>query len=65
MKRSVVAIAGVLILAGLLYLFYGGSAAPAGQPPLLALNTGNFDQLRNEFNRAHGAVRVMALLSPT
>ncbi len=67
MKRSrlFIAIAIALIFAGLLFYFYGGSAAPAGQHPLVSLSAGNFDELRNDFNTARGTVRVIALLSPT
>jgi len=66
MKRSrlLIAIAIALVLAGLLFYFYGGSATPAGQHPLVSLS-GNFEQLRNDFNTARGTVRVIALLSPT
>ncbi len=67
MKRSrlLIAMAIALAFAGLIYYFYGGSATPAGQPPLVSLNSGNFDGLRNDFNTARGTVRVIALLSPT
>jgi hypothetical protein len=67
MKRSrlIVAVAVLLALTGLVYYFYAGSTVPAGQRPLVALNAGNFAQLRSDFNGAHGAVRVFALLSPT
>lgn len=44
---------------------YGRSKTPAGQPPLMALASGNFDQLRAAFNAASGDVRVVLLLSPT
>jgi hypothetical protein len=67
MKRSrlLITIAIALAFAGLIYYFYGGSTTPAGQPPLVSLNSGNFDGLRNDFNMARGTVRVIALLSPT
>jgi hypothetical protein len=58
----------VLVLVVLLVLgrhFYGGSAVPAGQPPLFALTPANFDQLRAAFNSASGEVRIVLLLSPT
>jgi hypothetical protein len=63
--RRIVVIAMVLVLAGLVYYFYGGSEVPPGQHPLLSINSGNFDQLRRDFNEARGAVRVVTLLSPT
>jgi len=63
--RRILVIAAVAAVAGLLYYLYGGGAAPAGQQPLVSLHTGNFDQLRNDFNGSRGMVRVIALLSPT
>jgi hypothetical protein len=67
MKRSrlLIAITIVLIFASLLFYFYGGSATPTGQNPLVSLSAGNVDRLRNDFNTARGTVRVIALLSPT
>ena len=67
MKLSRLIIAGIggLALAALLYYFYGGSAAPSGQPPLVSLEAGNLDPLGKEFNSARGMVRIIALLSPT
>ena len=67
MKRSrlIVTIAVLLALTGLVYYFYAGSTVPAGQRPLVALNAGNFAQIRDNFNGSHGVVRVFALLSPT
>jgi hypothetical protein len=67
MKRSrlIITVVGLLALTGLAYYFYAGSTAPAGQRPLVALNAGNFAQLRDDFNGSHGMVRVFALLSPT
>jgi hypothetical protein len=37
---------------------------PAGQPPLATLTTGG-SELADAFNGSTGAVRVLALLSPT
>ena len=67
MKRSrlLPAIAVALFLMALFYYAYEGGTAPAGQQPLVSLNPGNFEQLRLEFNDAQGAVRIIALLSPT
>jgi outer membrane lipopolysaccharide assembly protein LptE/RlpB len=67
MKKRLSIIA-VLALVGLLTLcwhFYGGTAVPAGQPPLVSLTSTNFDQLRAAFNSASGEVRIVLLLSPT
>jgi hypothetical protein len=54
----------VLAIAGIVYL-YGGSQAPAGQPPLLSLTAQNLAAVKNEFNAANNDVRVLLLLSPT
>jgi hypothetical protein len=44
---------------------YDQSKTPTGQPPLKALTSNNFDQLRAAFNAASGDVRIALLLSPT
>jgi hypothetical protein len=66
MKKSLYILAVVFV--GLLALgwhFYGSEKVPAGQPPLVSLTSGNFDQLRAAFNGASGDVRIVLLLSPT
>jgi len=57
-----IALAGFLALG---WYFFGPRKTPAGQPPLVALTTNTFDQLRTAFNAASGDVRVVLLLSPT
>lgn len=52
-------------LAAALVYFYGGSHAPAGQPPLESITAQNVADVRNQFNSAKNAVRVLLLLSPT
>ena len=66
MKRKYVlgALAVVLLLAGFFY-FSGGGQVPTGQPPLKNLTAQNVSDVKNEFNRAKGDVRVLLLLSPT
>lgn len=54
-----------LMLAGASYYFYGGSATPAGQSPLVNLNTRNFSALKDAFNHDDNAVRAIVMLSPT
>jgi hypothetical protein len=66
MKKRVSILAAVAL--GLLALgwhFYGGATVPAGQPALVSLTTGNFDELRTAFNAASDEVRIVLLLSPT
>jgi beta-xylosidase len=54
----------VMLVAALFY-FYGGSQAPAGQPPLENITAQNVADVRSQFNSAKNAVRVLLLLSPT
>jgi cytochrome b561 len=63
--RLLIALAVVLVLAGLLYYYYGGRTTPSGQSLLVTLTPNNFEELRDSFNQARGTVRVIALLSPT
>jgi hypothetical protein len=66
--KKLLSILAVFVLVGLLALgrhVYSGETAPAGQPPLVALTSTNFDQLRAAFNAASGEVRIVLLLSPT
>ena len=66
MRRSRKIILGVAaVLGAVFYYLYGGSTAPAGQPPLTRLTAVNFDELRSAFNAARDSVRVVTLLSPT
>ena len=55
------------VVAGLLadISSYDQAKTPTGQPPLTALTSNNFDQLRAAFNAASGDVRIVLLLSPT
>lgn len=57
---SVIAITGVF-----LYYLYGGSSAPAGQPPLVQLSSSNLASLKDAFNGSASSVRVLVLVSPT
>ena len=67
MKRSrlLTLVLVAVILGALLYYFYGGSTAPAGQHELVRLNAGNFVELRQAFNADLDRVRLIAMLSPT
>lgn len=64
-SRKIIVLCLVGVVAGVLYYLYGGSAAPAGQPPLTRLAPSNFNELRSAFNAANDSVRLIALLSPT
>lgn len=63
--RKIIGLCLLVILAGVTYYLYAGSAAPTGQPPLTRLNPSNFEELRVAFNSAKDSVRVVTLLSPT
>jgi hypothetical protein len=54
-----------MAFAGVLFYFYGGHQAPAGQPPLRKLTTQNVAEVKSAFNAAKDDVRVLLLLSPT
>jgi hypothetical protein len=58
------AVIGAIVMFVVYYL-YVGSTAPIGQPPLVRLNTSNFDSLKKSFNDSAESVRVIVLLSPT
>ena len=66
MKRSWTIGLCVLLAAagGALYLSLAGNA-PAGQPPLVEIDSRALSSLRAEFNRAASDTRVILLLSPT
>jgi hypothetical protein len=49
----------------LVYYFYLGSSAPAGQQPLARLDSSNIESLKQSFNDSKDSVRVMVMLSPT
>ncbi len=49
----------------LVYYFYLGSSAPAGQRPLVRLDNFNIESLKHSFNESKDSVRVMVMLSPT
>lgn len=67
MKRPYKIIAACLlaVLLGVALYLYAGSAVPIGQPALARIEVSNFAELRSAFNEAKGAVRIVALLSPT
>jgi hypothetical protein len=64
-RLGIVAALVCAVLLALAWHYYHGSNVPAGQPPLVAVTSANFEQLRAAFNAATGEVRVVLLLSPT
>ena len=64
-RRSIIpAVAAVLALLAIVYL-WGPSKAPPGQEPLLTLTTGNFVDFQKAFDAGADASRLVLLLSPT
>ncbi len=66
MKRtwSIVLAASVVVVLGGVYFTRTGHA-PAGQLPLVEMNTSALSALQSEFNRTSADLRVILLLSPT
>jgi hypothetical protein len=66
MNRKRIAVLS-LVAIGLvvLYYFYGGSAVPSGQQPLVRLDNSNLASLQEGFNGSANSVRLLVLLSPT
>jgi len=58
------AVVGAIVLFVVYYL-YLGSTAPAGQQPLVRLDSSNIESLKKSFNDSADSVRVMVMLSPT
>ena len=64
-KRIAVILAALVLVAALVYFFYGGHETPEGQPKLVELRQQNFATIADAFNAAAQDVRVLVLLSPT
>jgi len=60
----VVAVAAILVLLGVLYLWSPGSA-PRGQEPMLSLSETNFGEFEKAFDAEADLPRLVLLLSPT
>ena len=66
MHRKTIILGIVLVcVAVVLFYLYAGGQTPAGQPPLVRLNAGNFSTLVEAFNSASSSARLVLLLSPT
>jgi hypothetical protein len=64
-KRAIVlAVAALLVLLVVAYLWAPGSA-PLGQQPVLALSGKNFGEFEKAFDGESGVPRLVLLLSPT
>jgi len=63
--RTISAMIVVAVLAFLTYSYLSDHSTPVLQPALAEVNTQNVEQFKEEFNRAHDRVRIVALFSPT
>lgn len=55
----------VVLAAALAWYRFAPGDAPAGQPPLVALEANSLQSLRADFNHHVNQVRLIVLLSPT
>ena len=66
MKRAMTIGLIAVLGAAVVGLYYTRSGhAPAGQPPLVEMNSQLLSALQEDFNQAPSSVRVILLLSPT
>ena len=63
-RTIILAVAAVLVLLAIVYL-WGPSSAPPGQEPLLTLTRTNFSEFQKAFDAGADAPRLVLLLSPT
>ena len=64
-KRRWLLLALVVLIGAVGYARFGTHYAPAGQPPLTYLDVESLTTLKDDFNRASDATRLIVLLSPT
>jgi len=64
-RKRIILVALVLIVFGFAYYFYGGSATPKGQPPLVRFSSDDLTPLKSAFNNSASSIRVVVMLSPT
>ena len=65
--RRTFSIAGLVVLLAAVAAWYrlAPGEAPAGQPPLVTIDSGTLEGLKAEFNRNADATRLIVVLSPT
>jgi hypothetical protein len=64
-RKPILWVVTVVVILGVAYYFYAGSATPKGQPPLASLNSQNISGLKAAFNDSAAATRLLVMLSPT
>lgn len=68
MKKKIALAAATLVFSAALVFawnLWGPAGVPAGQEPLRHLDAAAYSDFKTAFNRNSGAVRIVALLSPT
>lgn len=55
----------VVVALAIAWVLLGPGEAPAGQPPVVTLDSTSLEALRTDFNRDANQPRVIVLLSPT
>lgn len=66
MKKGLVAVSAVVVLAGLAAAYlWGPAAVPAGQEPLTVLSNASLSEFATAFDRDADVPRLVLLLSPT
>ena len=63
--KTILMILVALLIGGWLFYFYGGHAAPQGQPALVDLTQQNLSTIENAFGESRNETRLLLLLSPT
>ena len=63
--KTILMILVALLIGGGLFYFYGGHAAPQGQPALVDLTQQNLSTIENAFDGSKSQPRLLLLLSPT
>jgi hypothetical protein len=64
-RRALALTVLIALVAALSWWRFGTRIVPAGQPPLVTLDSASFVTLREDFSRGVGDVRIIVLLSPT
>ena len=64
-RKHILWIVAAVVVVGVGYYFFGGSATPKGQPPLARVNDHNISELKTAFNNSAASTRLLVMLSPT
>lgn len=64
-RKTILMVAAALLVGCGLFYFYGGHAAPPGQPALVDLTPQNLSAIESAFDDSRNETRLLLLLSPT